>query len=227
MIRQWPSELAHCLSTLRWPRILAFAVLAPYGIVCIISFFPTSEHKIGVVIAVSPLDADARYFDISGRFGVTSVSALVGPEDQPHGENSAGLYWSSLLHDGNTSVFPIEVGMGWPFRCMYWCKTRGNIEYGIVVRDGCRTVIEPAGGFSTYSTIPAAVLPWRPIWAGLSLNVLVYGICYVVMSTLIVFFMQSYNQSRHDGYGCRYCGYDIRNLPGPCPECGGAVKKIG
>jgi hypothetical protein len=106
-----------------------------------------------------------------------------------------------------------ERAEGWPFRCV-----RGE-RHTLRVRApdapfGWRALTTRLG----YVELPNDIwIPWRPIWGGLVLDLLVLAAPIALLQWAVGRRVASHRQRRGR---CVECGYDLSGVPGSCPECG-------
>lgn len=101
----------------------------------------------------------------------------------------------------------LEVQFGFPFRSVSYSDSWGNSnnrEYAFVTTTDDRR---------------EWAFAYRPLWSGLALNTLAYGLCWWCA---IVGVHRAKHLVRSLRGRCVSCGYDLSGLPlgAPCPECG-------
>lgn len=149
--------------------------------------------------------------------------------------DSSQFKWSSLVQDKpmRTDIWG-EEARGWPALCLRWQYTKDDgLQFGwdtgghrklVTVRADPAT--DPFGrrgvGSFTILEYGHTVLPLRPIWSGVVINVVVYGSCWMILlvGTLVVLRATLGLARRRRGL-CPACGYNLRrDFASGCPECG-------
>ena len=121
---------------------------------------------------------------------------------------------------GTLLVWPIQMRLGWPMRCLAYSHVGyygwGAFGWGST---GARGI---AGGVPlgpVTAPFEARVVPYRPLWPGILVNMLVLGgAAFLVVESLRRLRARRRVRAGH----CPACGYDMRGLAA-CPECGRAA----
>ena len=107
--------------------------------------------------------------------------------------------------------------VGWPGRCIegaLWSSWEWPLgKNDRVVYDAALQI--PSWALS--STTPWRWLPLQPIWPGFAINTILYAL---VVWTLWSIPFILYRILRRKSGLCIKCGYDLRESPNRCPECG-------
>lgn len=113
---------------------------------------------------------------------------------------------------------------GWPLVCL-WCEYSrappsqpGGRRYA--VQGGIPLPLEPAPRGYDDSLLPR-VLPTRPLWGGLLVNVITYS---TMIATLVWLTAHCRRTLRRRWGRCPVCNYDVRGTTGLCPECGTLLR---
>ncbi len=125
----------------------------------------------------------------------TAFSSASGPME---GESTDFAGWPfpalSCVYYGGVGIGPNQAGLGPP-----------DIDWGIEL---------PWSG----TVVSWRALPYRPVWAGLTADTVIFAAFWMVLSLMVVFFRRLFRRQR--GL-CPRCRYDLRGLQhGRCPECG-------
>lgn len=134
----------------------------------------------------------------------SSLSAY-GPIEQLNKSEIERVPESMTIADTANSEYSIT-SCGWPLRCLFFSSIR-NAD------PSSKTIVEYSCDISTYKLI----LPLKPLWSGLLINILlimgIYILAVTATSTLLSF--------RRRGRGlCANCGYSCQPSSPICPECG-------
>ena len=132
-----------------------------------------------------------------------------------HGLENNRLGFSGRSIFGTTTSSPpalyrrFDFSAGWPLRSLRGAE---------LVQANQLKVVNARLAPRIMRILPPSYLPLRPIWAGMSVNTIVYaGLVWVVLGLLRVI----RGHIRELLLRCPECGYDLRgNLPQGCPECG-------
>lgn len=124
----------------------------------------------------------------------------------------------------NVELVEAEVAAGWPVLAFSWYKDRAGVATGaITVGHGGTLVPKLENGQVRYRTMwSPRRLPYLPIWPGLIVNTLLYGIICAGLWTMFCACFRRVLKARRTRKGlCGNCGYDCRGLTAQtCPECG-------
>ena len=142
-------------------------------------------------------------------------SSLKFPNGSVHGRENNRLGFSGRSISGTTASSPpvlyirFDFSAGWPARSLRGVTLVQANQFKVVNATVAPRILR---------ILPPSYLPLRPIWAGMSVNTIVYaGIVWVVLGLLRVI----RGHIRELLLRCPECGYDLRgNLAGGCPECG-------
>jgi len=116
-----------------------------------------------------------------------------------------------------------DTAYGWPRLCL-WHRTMSTFDP--VTSSVSGGMLE--GGILVFGKVDVRghdyrALPLRPIWSGLAVNALVFGLMWWLLLFVPGIVRRRLRAKRG---ACLRCGYDLRATPAgsPCPECGGAER---
>ncbi len=139
-----------------------------------------------------------------------------------HGRENNRLGFSGRSIDGIRAGSPpalysrFDFSAGWPAR---------SLRGAALVQANQLKVVNATLAHRILRILPPSYLPLRPIWAGLSVNTIIYaGIVWVVLGLLKVI----RGHIRELLLRCPECGYDLRgDFSAGCPECGWRREEEG
>ncbi len=138
----------------------------------------------------------------------------------PQAESPSDLRWSVLAQPGVvTDPVIAEEARGWPFLCLRWrFLVHRHVVWGLNL-NGTRTVaVAPRGPTLSVRAYGDRVLPLRPIWSGMAMNIVLYALCW---GCLLRGIRAASRVARRRKGRCLRCGYDLRGAEHKaCPECG-------
>jgi|GEM_PF-6041616 len=142
--------------------------------------------------------------------------------------------WNSIQSEYDLTQFPTNVSqysqmrIGWPALCF---ETDGAINADSDLPDGTfskvvdgaivTSVIDQSKYFLGQESLPMILFVWfpyQPIWSGIAINTIVYGLMIAFIGSA----MRAYRHSRRMHHGnCPYCNYDLSfDHSHGCSECG-------
>jgi hypothetical protein len=177
-----------------------------------------------VTIGSSPPKSYLQYRRFGGDgvlFALPNLNGFVtpGPGPLPVVDRIRGRAWS-LLNGRRVAPDVIEA-YGWPFRCLRWesfgLASSGAVSFGVPpYKITLKRSSTPVVTFSNHA-LGRTVLPLRPIWHGLFLNLALYSL---TVTYLFVVATQVRGWTRRRKGNCSACGYSLRGVSSVCPECG-------
>lgn len=122
---------------------------------------------------------------------------------------------------------------GWPFPC-FWCEFTMETDAAFQISAKAHGAIQIPSirqSKGRWSGTYPAVLPWRPLWAGLIADAVFYSALWAC-PPLAFMAMGALRRARRTNRGqCPGCGYPLAGVqPARCPECGletGAAVRPG
>jgi hypothetical protein len=135
-----------------------------------------------------------------------------------HAWPDSWLRWGDLERAHAQLVRRRQSAFGFPVPCVWYERSGGVSMFGSAMRLHGGYEISKALDSKRSGFVAEAALAYRPIWAGLVMNTLVYGSVWMGVMWIVEW---SRRRRRPNG-ACRNCGYDIKGLPegAVCPECG-------
>lgn len=148
--------------------------------------------------------------------------------------------WSELAKHGQRSThISHEEARGWPALCLSWRDVRTReykkLEFGINTTsekwnanilkpkyNSNGTLVTSNIGLIDSSNFGHHVLPLKPIWSGMALNVAFYASWWAILIIGVPFAVRTLSSQLRKRRGlCPKCGYDLRGeFTSGCSECG-------
>lgn len=158
---------------------------------------------------------------VQEAFGRTRIAYIIGPPVP------AGDALHVPLMDAFSILRPDDAGsideVGWPFAALSCRSPRISIASATLAAQVTISGRDLEGGFPLPDRVRAGArewraLPYQPIWIGLILDVLVFGIAWMAIlrgSGPVRSWIRRFRGR------CPTCGYDVRaQFEAGCPECG-------
>lgn len=119
--------------------------------------------------------------------------------------------------------FRFAEARGWPFPCV-WCEFTMETDAAFrisAVAHGAVEIQSIRQSKGLWSGTYPAVLPWRPVWAGLVGDAVLFSAVWACPLPILAAF-SSLRRSRRSSRGqCGGCGYPLAGVErAKCPECG-------
>lgn len=126
--------------------------------------------------------------------------------------------WGTLESQWRSASMTTWVGCehatGWPFRALWY-----QLDFskgGVVSAAGGIPLHEPIGlNNAPFGAVRA--LPYRPVWLGLALDSVIWGLAAWALLGRVWMTQQALRLRRNH---CPRCNYDLSASPTTCPECG-------
>jgi hypothetical protein len=110
----------------------------------------------------------------------------------------------SLSHLPLPRGIQARASFGWPLPAMQWIIANdGRVIRGVAVGEKVSSIRTPNGLVNYNAVMPKTLLPTKPLWPWLMINVLLWTIVIGVVMECI-----------------KVCRFRVRLLRGRCPECG-------
>lgn len=119
--------------------------------------------------------------------------------------------------------FRFAEARGWPLPCV-WCGFTMETDPAFRISAAAHGAIEIPSirqSKGLWSGTYPAVLPWRPLWAGLLVDAVFYGAIWACSALTVMFIAAGGRAHRIRRGQCAKCGYPLAGVSAPkCPECG-------
>ena len=184
----------------------------------------------------SPAARASYLLAVYRAFGSTLIVSGRIPEEYASASKASVLpadpnlsSWSELVEAPGrlTKIYWWEEGRGWPLLSFSCRATRwGPLKGGVVLNKNGRTLARARCQLiwndSKYPSLHDVVLPLRPLWAGLLLNTVLYGMAWIgLLYTVATTAQLALASVRHYRGLCPACAYRLYGGSDfGCPECG-------
>lgn len=221
--------------------LLAAALLLGCGITVGVAWACVSRGELRVLHGQMVRPARVR----EGESGSLAPAHLDWPAAVPAGWGEAtradesedfGLRWRGGAAAEDLMSFPrqtVEVlDAGWPLPALRWTRWR-HAENSMLIEDraiGVGPLLHHAvgnttrAGMSSWGWFAGEVprrLPLAPVWSGFLADALIFaGVLLAVLAGPAILWHNRRRIRRRRRGLCEACGYDLRGLAAPCPECG-------